>query len=220
VFVEEFVDQFDDNGLRLNLLRGRSWAHGGERLDFAALKADVNLGGSFRRHLKEGDILNDMGEQPFAFTGRRIWICPKLSEVYRHRDQPLADSFVEDELIMLSCALSIFAGFGQHAKLLVPFTFERVSDETTIGVDQRSMTEKPLSRCCAERGKQKAFLAKGFDGLACGADARERVEEMSDSLPDLRVGIERHVTGLLIDQPGWQGAAILATPYLVEDSAA
>ena len=58
---------------------------------FVALEADVDLGGSFRRHLNEGDILNDVGEQPLAFTVRRIWICPKLTEVYRHRDQPLAD---------------------------------------------------------------------------------------------------------------------------------
>src|SRR4029077_19222460 len=105
VFVEELVDQFDDTGLRLHLLRGRFWAHGGERLDFAALEADVNLGGPFRRHLDEGDVLNDVGEQPFAFASRRIRICPKLAEVYCHRDQPLANSFIENELILLSCAL-------------------------------------------------------------------------------------------------------------------
>src|SRR5260370_28816257 len=29
VFVEELVDQVDDTGLRLHLLRGRLWAHGG-----------------------------------------------------------------------------------------------------------------------------------------------------------------------------------------------
>jgi len=28
-----------------------------------------------------------------------------------HRDQPLADGLIEDELILLACALSIFAGF-------------------------------------------------------------------------------------------------------------
>ena len=54
------------------------------------IEAHVNPGGSFR-HLDEGDILNDVGEQPFAFTVRRIWIYPKLTEIYRHRDQPLAD---------------------------------------------------------------------------------------------------------------------------------
>ncbi len=62
VFVEESVDQFDDTGLRLYLLRRSFWAHDGERLDFAALEADVNLGGSFCGHLDEGDILNDVGE--------------------------------------------------------------------------------------------------------------------------------------------------------------
>ncbi len=56
------------------------------------------------------------------------------------------------------------------------------------------------------RGKQEAFLAKGLDGLACGAHARERVEEMNDCLLDLRVGIERHVAGLVIDQTGFDSA--------------
>src|SRR5882757_914906 len=96
VFVEELVDQVDDTGLCLHLLRGRFWAHGSERLDFAALEADVDLSGSFRRHLDESYILYDVGEQPFAFTVRRIRICPKLIEVYCHRYQSLAHSFIED----------------------------------------------------------------------------------------------------------------------------
>lgn len=90
--------------------------------------------------LTRGDILNDVGEQPFAFTVRRIRICPRLTEVDRHRDQPMADSFIEDELILLSCVVSIFAGYGQHAELLVPFTFERVSDEMMIRIDQHEAT--------------------------------------------------------------------------------
>ena len=36
------------------------------------------------------------------------------------------------------------------------------------------------------RGKQKTLLTKGFDGLAGGAHARERVEEMGDRLRDLQ----------------------------------
>jgi hypothetical protein len=43
VFVEEFVDQFDDAGLRLYLLRRRFLAHDGERLDFAALEFVVGI---------------------------------------------------------------------------------------------------------------------------------------------------------------------------------
>jgi hypothetical protein len=170
VFIEELVDQLDDIGLRLDLLRGRFWAHGGERLDFATLEANVNFGGSFRRHLDEGDILDDVGEQPFAFTVRRVWICPKLTEVGRHRGQPLADSFIEDELIPLSCALSIFPGFGQHAELVVPFTFERIGDETIIGVDQHEAALSeirfdlgPFDRATAQL---VCFLIPGFDLLA------------------------------------------------------
>src|SRR5258708_1089065 len=62
--------------------------------------------------------------------------------------------------------------------------------------------QRPKNRDLAvaqTRRKQKTFLAKGLDGLACGAHARERVEEMDDCLPDLRVGIARHAAGLVID---------------------
>lgn len=96
VVFEEFVDQFNDAELRLELLRGRLWAHGGERLDFAPLEPHVKLGGSFRRQLDEGDILDDVGKQslPFAVWGIRIY--PELVEIHRHCDQPLVGSFVED----------------------------------------------------------------------------------------------------------------------------
>jgi hypothetical protein len=52
-------------------------------------------------------------------------------------------------------------------------------------------------------GERRQAQLDTLDGLACRADARERVEEMDDCLPDLRVGIERHVVGSVIDQPGW-----------------
>jgi Zn-dependent protease/CBS domain-containing protein len=94
VIIEKLINQFDDTGHCLDLLSRGFWVYGGERLDFAALEANVKLGGSFRP-------------------------C----------DQPLVDSFVEDELIVLSVTFAHFAGIGQYAKLLVPFTFERVGDD-------------------------------------------------------------------------------------------
>ncbi|MGO6944789.1 hypothetical protein, partial [Rhizobium johnstonii] len=51
VVIEKLIDQFNDTGLCLDLLSGGFWVHGGERLDFAALEANVKLGGSFRRQL-------------------------------------------------------------------------------------------------------------------------------------------------------------------------
>ena len=82
------------------------------------------------------DVLDDVGEQSFAFAVRRIRIFPELIEVCRHGDQPLADRFIEDELILLSRALSFFSGFGQYTELLVPFAFERVGDEAITRIDQ------------------------------------------------------------------------------------
>nr|AFJ91400.1 transposase [Sinorhizobium meliloti] len=46
------------------------------------------------------------------------------------------DSFVEDELVVLSATFALFAGTGQCAKLLIPFTFERVGDEAVTRIDQ------------------------------------------------------------------------------------
>ncbi len=198
VSVEELVDQFDDAGRRLYLLRGRFWAHCGERLDFAALEADVDPGGAFRRHFDEGDILNDVGEQPFAFTVRRIRICPELAEVYRHRDQPLADSFIEDELILLSCALSIFAGFGQHAELLVPFAFERVSDEAIIGVDQH---EAALGEVRFDVGAFDRSTAQPICFFVPGFDLPADLERQLDGGRRHLFG-NQHANGIIDRRPG------------------
>ncbi len=65
---------------------------------------------------------------------------PELLEVRRHRDQPLVDSLVEDDLIALPGALALLAGIGQNAKLLVPFRFERVGDKAIVGVDEHEAT--------------------------------------------------------------------------------
>ncbi|MGV2085689.1 hypothetical protein [Rhizobium sp. K7/93] len=46
MIIEEFIDQHDDVGVRLDLLAGRSWADGDERLGFAALEANMSLGGA------------------------------------------------------------------------------------------------------------------------------------------------------------------------------
>lgn len=51
VIIEKLVYQIDNAGLRLNLLGRQFWAHGGERLDLAALEADAKLGGSSCRAL-------------------------------------------------------------------------------------------------------------------------------------------------------------------------
>ena len=62
-------------GCVLTCCGGGFRAHGGERLDIAALEADVNLGRSFSRQLDEGDILDDVGKQPLAFAVRRVRIA-------------------------------------------------------------------------------------------------------------------------------------------------
>jgi hypothetical protein len=50
---------------------------------------------------------------------------------------------------------------------------------------RRRRGQRPKNSCLAvaqTRGKQKAFLTKRLDGLACRGHARERVEEMDDCL--------------------------------------
>jgi hypothetical protein len=63
-------------------------------------------------------------------------------------------------------------------------------------------------------------LPKHLHRLTGGTDARERLEEVVDGFPDLRVGVEYDVAGLVIDQARGQRTPILAAPHLVEDAAA
>ena len=67
------------------------------------------------------------------------------------------------------------------------------------------------------RWEAKPFLAKRLDRLAGGPDARERFEEIRDCLPDLRVGVEHRVAGLIIGEAGRQRTAVLATADFVQD---
>ncbi|MCP3420008.1 hypothetical protein NLM16_38525 [Bradyrhizobium brasilense] len=145
--------KLDDTGLRLDLLRGRFWAHGGERLDFAALEANMNFGGSFRRHLDEGDIFDDVSEQPFAFTIRRVWICPKLVEVDRHRGQPLANSFIEDELILLPRGC------------ITRTNCRAASEESAFSVEVQAARGRRLP-LAEDRGWRDAFVGGGIVGAA------------------------------------------------------
>ena len=92
--------------------------------------------GTFRLQLDKGDVFNDVGEQPLAFSVWGIGIAPKLLEVHRHGDEPLVDGGVEDELIALLDTLALLAGIGQYAELVVPIAFEHVGDEAIVGVDQ------------------------------------------------------------------------------------
>jgi hypothetical protein len=80
--------------------------------------------------------LDDVGKQPLAFAVWGVGIRPELVEIRCHCDQPLVDGFIEDELIVLSGALALFAGIGQDAELLVPFAFERVGEEAIVGIEE------------------------------------------------------------------------------------
>ena len=225
VVVEEVIDQFDDAGLRLDLLGGRFWAQGGERLDLAAFESHVNLGGSFRRQLDESDILDDVGKQSLAFAVWCIGIRPELVEIHRHCDQPLADSFIKDELIVLPGTLALFAGLGQNTELLVPFAFERVGDETIIGIDQHetALGEIGLDLGALDRAAAQpiCFFMPGLDLLtdferqfdggrrhllgnqpADGFIDRRPGDRLAQGFPTIRMGAIADVPGFLSAAPG------------------
>ena len=65
--------------------------------------------------------------------------------------------------------------------------------------------------------KTKSLAPERLDRLAGGPNPRERLEKVGDRLPDMRVGIERHVAGLIVCKSGWQRTAILAAAHLVQD---
>ncbi|MGV2085688.1 hypothetical protein [Rhizobium sp. K7/93] len=123
-----------------------------------------------------------MGKQPLSFAVGGLRVGPELFEVRRHCDQPLAYGLIEDELIVLPAALALFAGVGrENAELSVPFAFERVGDETVIGVDEHETALGeigfrlgPLDRATAQ--PVRLFMSR-FDLLAdfdCQFDGRRR----------------------------------------------
>ena len=80
MFVEELVDQLDDTGLRLDLLRGRFWTHGGERLDFATL-----------------EVIPLPGWQPFIDTLLQILRVGIKLDVARLLEQRLSCELLSEE---------------------------------------------------------------------------------------------------------------------------
>ena len=63
-------------------------------------------------------------------------------------------------------------------------------------------------------------MAKHLDHLTGGPHPRERLEEVEDRFPDLRVGVEHHGADFIVDKAGWKRAAILAASHFVQDPAA
>src|SRR6202166_3701078 len=134
VVVEKLVDEIDDLWLGLCLLRRRFGILCRQGLCFAALEADMDPGDSFCRKFDQRDILDDVGEQPFALAVRQTLMAPERFEVCRHGDEPIPDCIVESKTVLLPATLAFLLGFGQCAQLVVPFTFEGIRYKTVIGI--------------------------------------------------------------------------------------
>jgi hypothetical protein len=80
VVIEQFVEQFHDLFLRLYLLRRCPGVQRRERLGLAAFETDVDFCNSFRRNLNQSDVLDDIGQQPLAFSVRRTLTIPEAPE--------------------------------------------------------------------------------------------------------------------------------------------
>ena len=163
----------------------------------AALEPHVNLGDSFRRQLDESDILDDVGKQSFR-SRFGVSGSPQLVEIRRHCDQPLADSFIEDELIVLSGALALFAGIGQYTELLVPFAFERVGDEAVVGIDEH---ETALGEIGFDLGALDRATAQPICFFMAGFDLLADVERQSDGGRRHLLG-NQHADGFVDGRPG------------------
>ena len=136
VIVEQLVDEFDHLRLGLHLLRGGFGILYGQRFGLASLEADMEGGRSFRWQSHERDILDDVGEEPFALTVRQAWIKPKRFEICCHGGQSIADRVVDGTLVVPLTALPFVLCVGQSAQFVIPFALERIRDETVTGIDQ------------------------------------------------------------------------------------
>jgi hypothetical protein len=135
VIFEELVDELADHGRRFHLLCGYV-GFSGQRFGLDSLEAEVDFCDSFLRQFNQRGILDDAGKQSFSFAVRRGWIISELFEVYGHQQQPLTNSIVQDELVLLSCVLSLLSRLNQRTQFLVPFCLEGVGNQAIAGIDQ------------------------------------------------------------------------------------
>ena len=137
---KEFVDEFDDRGRSFQQLREIPGIHDGKRFGLAALESDMDSGGAFLRKLDQCHIFDDVGEQTFALSIRRIRIIPDFLEVCCHRDQPLANRIVQQKLIVLPRAFSLFPCLSERAQFVVPYRLKRAGNEAIARVDEHEST--------------------------------------------------------------------------------
>ena len=135
VVVEELIDERHDRGRCRHLLRRGPGVPRLERRDFAALEADVDAGGAVSRKPEEGRILDDVREQSLAFAIRCGRVRPEAVEIRRHRDEPLANRVIEDDLIVVSRTFPFVSCLGQRTEFLVPVGLERIGHEAITRID-------------------------------------------------------------------------------------
>src|SRR6202021_356543 len=116
-------------------------------------EADVDLRDAFHRKFDQRGILDDVGEKSFALAVRCARIIPELLELCCHRDQPLANGIVQDELVLLSSTLSFLARLAERTQLVIPLGLERVSNKSVVRVDKHesALREVGVDLCTLNR---------------------------------------------------------------------
>jgi hypothetical protein len=95
---------------RLNCCGGLFGIDRCESLGLSTLAADMIF---VTRSASSLVIVNNVGEQSFAPSVWCARIHPEIAEICGHRDEPLADRFVKDQI--LSFMISVFSRSGQQS---------------------------------------------------------------------------------------------------------
>ncbi|WP_457662552.1 hypothetical protein [Sinorhizobium medicae] len=99
---------------------------------------------------------------------------------------------------MLSPTFALFAGTGQCAKLLIPFTFERVGDEAVTRIDQH---EAALSELGFRLGAFDRATAQPVCFFMPGLDLLADFEREFDSRRRHLLS-DQHADGFIDGRPG------------------
>lgn len=130
VIFEESVNLGDHGARRLAQHPGRLGKRKVQRVRRATAKAylrpDVDL-------FEQGDIRDQQPGHPFALPVRGVRIVPQAWEISGQRQDADALLIVEPGL-PLALFVVVLLGGGLRTQRLVPFRFQRIGDQTVVGI--------------------------------------------------------------------------------------
>jgi hypothetical protein len=85
--------------------------------------------------LDQGHIVDEQAHDALALAGLDAWVLPDPRQLLGEIENTSAGLGTEGLGLLFAAALVVFRGIGMTAQFVVPFRFERICDETVIGIE-------------------------------------------------------------------------------------